>query len=105
MNDLPILNIIFVIGGPGSGKGSQCAKIALEKGLIHLSTGDLLRDIIKDKSDNNSLAKEINILMSKGELISSELMMKVLNQKLKSFSQNGLRAEVSLPIKLTIQQS
>ena len=90
MNDLPILNIIFVIGGPGSGKGSQCAKIALEKGLIHLSTGDLLRDIIKDKSDNNSLAKEINILMSKGELISSELMMKVLNQKLKSFTRDSV---------------
>lgn len=90
MNNLPILNIIFVIGGPGSGKGSQCAKIALEKGLIHLSTGDLLRDITKDKSNNNCLAKEINILTSKGELISSELMMKVLNKKLKTFTKDSV---------------
>lgn len=35
--------VIFVLGGPGSGKGTQCEKMIEEFGFIHLSTGDLLR--------------------------------------------------------------
>ena len=35
---------IFVLGGPGSGKGTQCARIVEEFGYVHLSAGDLLRD-------------------------------------------------------------
>nr|KAF6482965.1 adenylate kinase 1 [Rousettus aegyptiacus] len=35
--------IIFVVGGPGSGKGTQCEKIVQKYGYTHLSTGDLLR--------------------------------------------------------------
>ena len=36
--------VIFVMGGPGSGKGTQCDKIVDEYGVKHLSTGDLLRE-------------------------------------------------------------
>ncbi|XP_022257465.1 UMP-CMP kinase-like isoform X2 [Limulus polyphemus] len=36
-------SIVFVLGGPGSGKGTQCAKIIKEFGYVHLSAGDLLR--------------------------------------------------------------
>lgn len=36
--------IIWVLGGPGSGKGTQCAKIVEKFGFSHFSTGDLLRD-------------------------------------------------------------
>ena len=35
--------IVFVLGGPGSGKGTQCAKLVEEFGFVHLSAGDLLR--------------------------------------------------------------
>uniref|UniRef100_A0A0N5A348 UMP-CMP kinase n=1 Tax=Parastrongyloides trichosuri TaxID=131310 RepID=A0A0N5A348_PARTI len=37
-------NVVFVLGPPGSGKGTQCAKIQKEFGYIHLSAGDLLRE-------------------------------------------------------------
>ncbi|XP_014675214.1 PREDICTED: UMP-CMP kinase-like [Priapulus caudatus] len=36
-------NVVFVLGGPGSGKGTQCEKIVKEFGYVHLSAGDLLR--------------------------------------------------------------
>lgn len=36
--------VFFVLGGPGSGKGTQCAKLAQNKGFVHLSAGDLLRE-------------------------------------------------------------
>jgi len=36
-------NIMFVLGGPGAGKGTQCAKIVEQFGHVHLSAGDLLR--------------------------------------------------------------
>jgi len=37
-------NVVFVLGGPGSGKGTQCSKIVEEFGFVHLSAGDLLRE-------------------------------------------------------------
>lgn len=36
-------NVIFVLGGPGAGKGTQCSKIVEQFGHVHLSAGDLLR--------------------------------------------------------------
>jgi len=41
--NLPTPNVIFVLGGPGSGKGTQCQLISKEFGFVHLSAGDLLR--------------------------------------------------------------
>lgn len=37
-------SVIFVLGGPGSGKGTQCTQLKNDFSFIHLSTGDLLRD-------------------------------------------------------------
>ncbi|CAI5979026.1 unnamed protein product [Closterium sp. NIES-64] len=48
--------IVFVLGGPGSGKGTQCAKIVEEYGFTHLSAGDLLRAEIKSGSSHGSRA-------------------------------------------------
>lgn len=44
--------IVVFIGGPGSGKGTQCAKIVETYGLTHLSAGDLLRNEISSMSEN-----------------------------------------------------
>jgi Adenylate kinase len=44
------LSLVFVLGGPGSGKGTNCTRIAAEFGYTHLSTGDLLRDEVKSGS-------------------------------------------------------
>ena len=37
--------VYFVMGGPGSGKGTQCARLVERYGMVHLSAGDLLREV------------------------------------------------------------
>ncbi|KAB0801029.1 hypothetical protein PPYR_05383 [Photinus pyralis] len=52
-------NVVFVLGGPGSGKGTQCAKIVKEFGYVHLSAGDLLREErLNPKSEFGELIEE-----------------------------------------------
>jgi len=60
------LPVIWVLGGPGSGKGTQCDKIVEKYGYTHLSSGDLLRDELKSGSDR---AKILGEIMTKGELV------------------------------------
>ena len=36
-------NVVFVLGGPGAGKGTQCSRMVEQFGYVHLSAGDLLR--------------------------------------------------------------
>lgn len=55
--------IIWVLGGPGSGKGTQCEKIIAKYGFTHLSTGDLLRAEVQSGS---SRAKCLTTIMEKG---------------------------------------
>ena len=47
--------VVFVLGGPGAGKGTQCAKIVEEFGWCHLSAGDLLREERKTGSADADL--------------------------------------------------
>ncbi|PIN00338.1 Uridylate kinase/adenylate kinase [Handroanthus impetiginosus] len=49
------IKVVFVLGGPGSCKSTQCAKIALHFGYTHLGTGDLLRAEIKSDSENGAM--------------------------------------------------
>ena len=68
-------NVVFVIGGPGCGKGTQCKRIIKNFGYQSFSTGDLLRQYVKDKKDGY---EEIDNQMKEGKLISSATLMKVL---------------------------
>ena len=45
------LPIVWVLGGPGCGKGTQCDKIVAKYGFTHLSSGDLLREEVKVNLD------------------------------------------------------
>ncbi|KAG2501792.1 hypothetical protein HYH03_000292 [Edaphochlamys debaryana] len=58
--------IVFVLGGPGSGKGTQCDKIKAEFDVVHLSAGDLLRDEVKSGSD---VGRRCELLMKEGKLV------------------------------------
>ncbi len=53
-------------GGPGSGKGTQCAKIVEKYGYTHLSSGDLLRDEVASGSERG---KQLTDIMTRGELV------------------------------------
>ena len=43
--------IVFIVGGPGSGKGTQCERIVAKYGYCHLSSGDLLREEVASGSE------------------------------------------------------
>ena len=53
-------------GGPGSGKGTQCANIVKDYGFCHLSSGDLLRAEVKSGSERG---QRLNAIMEKGDLV------------------------------------
>ena len=53
-------------GGPGSGKGTQCAKIVESFNYTHLSTGDLLRSEV---SSGSPRGQELSAIMERGELV------------------------------------
>jgi adenylate kinase len=72
---------IIIAGAPASGKGTQCARIAEEYGVVHLSTGDLLRAAVAAKSKLGMEAKEY---MDSGRLVPDQLVIDLVAEKLKS---------------------
>jgi len=75
-----MLNIILC-GAPGSGKGTQSAFISQKYGVQHLSTGDVLRAEIASGSE---LGKQIDALISKGNLVPDEMMYGVIENYIAS---------------------
>ncbi|XP_055951093.1 adenylate kinase isoenzyme 1-like isoform X2 [Argiope bruennichi] len=69
--------VIFVIGGPGSGKGTQCERIVQKYGFTHLSTGDLLRDEVNSGSLRGERLTDI---MKKGQLVPNEEVLALLKE-------------------------
>ena len=68
-------NVVFVIGGPGCGKGTQCKRIVANFGYVSFSSGDLLRKYVQEQREGY---EDIQNKMKEGQLISSETVMKVL---------------------------
>lgn len=68
-----------MFGAPGSGKGTQSAKLINEYGLYHISTGDVLRSHI---SKGTELGKIADSYISKGHLIPDDLMISILEHEL-----------------------
>lgn len=77
---------LVVFGAPGSGKGTQSAKLIDEYGLYHISTGDLLRDHIARGTDLGKLADSY---ISKGQLIPDDLMIDILSDVLDTNSETS----------------
>lgn len=73
-----MLNLVL-FGPPGAGKGTQSKKLLDKYSLIHLSTGDLLRDEISRGTELGQKAKSI---MDKGDLVSDEIVIGMIESKL-----------------------
>jgi adenylate kinase len=72
------LKIIF-IGPPGSGKGTQAKRLASRFAIPHISTGDMLREAV---ADGTELGRQAAPIMSSGGLVSDDLMIGIINERL-----------------------
>lgn len=67
--------MVFVLGGPGSGKGTNCTKIQEQFGYVHLSAGDLLR---AERESGSELAEMINNYIKEGKIVPAEVTVRLL---------------------------
>ena len=70
---------IVLLGPPGAGKGTQAQRIAAATRLLHISTGDMFRENVKNQT---ALGKLANEYMSKGELVPDEVTIKMLLERI-----------------------
>ncbi|RYY95782.1 MAG: nucleoside monophosphate kinase, partial [Chitinophagaceae bacterium] len=75
---------IILFGPPGSGKGTQSERIVAKFGLVHLSTGNLLRQEIADKTP---LGLEAKNFMDKGQLVPDEVVIGMIDTCLEKNSE------------------
>jgi UMP-CMP kinase len=68
--------IIFVLGGPGSGKGTQCAKLVKDFGFKHLSAGDLLRE--EQDRPGSQFGELIKTYIKEGQIVPMEVTIQLL---------------------------
>jgi adenylate kinase len=74
------LNIIL-LGPPGAGKGTQARILTEQRGLVQLSTGDMLREAQASGSD---MGKRVAEVMAKGQLVTDEIVIGLIREKLAS---------------------
>ncbi len=71
---------IALFGAPGAGKGTQSELLAERFNLVHLSTGEMLRQEIAEETEIGLYAKSI---IARGELVSDEIIVQVIEDKIK----------------------
>lgn len=71
--------VLILLGPPGAGKGTQARMLEESFGLVQLSTGDLLREAVAAGTDAGKAAKAV---MEKGELVSDEIVIAILSDRL-----------------------
>ena len=77
---------IVIMGPPGVGKGTQSHGIVNREKVVHISTGDMLRMSIRSGTD---LGKKVESVMKAGDLVSDELMMDIIKDRLSQDDAKG----------------
>ncbi len=77
---------LIIFGPPGAGKGTQAAFIKEKYNVEHISTGDVLREAVKNETEVGLLAKSY---MDKGELVPDEVVIEIINQKISGLGDKG----------------
>ena len=70
---------IILLGPPGAGKGTQAKRLVDERGMVQLSTGDMLREA---KSSGTAMGNRVAEVMARGELVTDEIVIGLIEEKL-----------------------
>ncbi|XP_033737231.1 UMP-CMP kinase-like [Pecten maximus] len=87
MTDAAKYNVVFVLGGPGAGKGTQCDKIVKEFGFVHLSAGDLLRAARNDP--NSEFREDIANHIKDGSIVPVAITCSLLKREMEKAKENN----------------
>ncbi|KAI9290853.1 UMP-CMP kinase [Neoconidiobolus thromboides FSU 785] len=72
--------VIFVLGGPGAGKGTQCANLVRDFDFLHMSAGDLLRaEMAREGSESGEL---ISNYIKEGKIVPMEITLKLIKEEM-----------------------
>ncbi|WP_166418488.1 adenylate kinase [Cochlodiniinecator piscidefendens] len=77
---------IILLGPPGAGKGTQARKLVDERGMIQLSTGDMLREA---KTSGTEMGLKVAAIMDAGELVTDEIVIGLIEEKLQGDNGGG----------------
>lgn len=70
---------IILLGPPGAGKGTQAARLVESRGMVQLSTGDMLREA---KTSGTEMGLKVAEVMAKGQLVTDEIVIGLIREKL-----------------------
>lgn len=77
---------IILLGPPGAGKGTQARLLEQERGMVQLSTGDMLREA---KDSGTEMGKKVAEVMARGQLVTDEIVIGLIEEKLASGDGKG----------------
>lgn len=77
---------IILLGPPGAGKGTQARLLEQERGMVQLSTGDMLREA---KNSGTEMGKKVAEVMARGQLVTDEIVIGLIEEKLASGDGKG----------------
>ncbi|WP_339108065.1 adenylate kinase [Thioclava sp. GXIMD4216] len=77
---------IILLGPPGAGKGTQAGKLVADRGMVQLSTGDMLREA---KTSGTEMGNKVAEVMDRGELVTDDIVIGLIEEKLSSDEGNG----------------
>lgn len=77
---------IILLGPPGAGKGTQAKRLEEERGMVQLSTGDMLREA---RTSGTEMGKKVAAVMDRGELVTDEIVIGLIAEKLEKPAPGG----------------
>jgi len=77
---------IILLGPPGAGKGTQARHLVEERGMVQLSTGDMLRDA---QASGSEMGKKVADVIARGELVTDEIVIGLIREKIAEGAKGG----------------